>query len=74
MVPPHYKGYKKLKQYTASHPASVDHWCHLDQDILLAKPYHRPNKGVFNRPNSSLTFPKAEDCSMVNQNFASFKG
>ena len=26
---------KEKKQYTASPPASADHLCHLDQDILL---------------------------------------
>ena len=40
MVPPNQKGCKQLQQYTASPSASVDHWCYLDQDILLVLPYH----------------------------------
>ena len=33
------KGIKKIKHYTASPPASAEHWFHLDQDILLVWPY-----------------------------------
>ena len=37
MVPPNERGKKIKTIYKVSLPASVDHWCHQDQDILLVK-------------------------------------